>query len=513
MPARDTVEKLLKDELGFRGFRPTVEGEAREAAKWAERESGPRRDLTTLATFTVDPATARDFDDAVSAQLEGDGARVWIHIADVAAHVKPGSLLDQEARRRGNSTYVPGTIEPMLPHALSSEACSLAPGVSRLAVTTEVELGPGMRPRKARFYRSRIRSDARLDYDQLDRIFASRGQPPAEVAKPLAAAREIAAGLGEHRGSSSLDVESREPEFEFDAEGNVVAAQGVAQTEAHRLIERLMILNNEQVAQLLERERVPAVYRVHAQPDAARVERLLEQFSALGVPTPPLGRGLSPQEAGHLAAEASRLVRREAARRGHGQGAYTSLVLRSQKQAYYSERNIGHAGLGSQAYCHFTSPIRRYPDLVCHRALLALLGEGEEAPTPAQARDAAADCSARERESLQIERHTDDVCAAYLLERELNERGLDAIFAGEVSGVIRSAAFVSFGGELGDVYEGMLPARRLPGEYYKLDEAEVALVGRESGARVRLGDPISVRVAGVDGPRGRAELEPVGKAA
>jgi ribonuclease R len=511
MPARETVEKLLKEELGFRGFRPTVEGEAREAAKRAERESGPRRDLTALATFTVDPATARDFDDAVSAQLEGGGARVWIHIADVAAHVKPGSLLDQEARRRGNSTYVPGAVEPMLPHALSSEACSLAPGVERLAVTTEVELGPGMRPRKARFYRSRIRSDARLDYDQLDAIFAGLARPPAKVDEPLAAAREVAAGLGEHRGSSSLDVESSEPEFEFDAEGNVSAAHAVAQTEAHRLIERLMILNNEQVAQLLERERVPAIYRVHAQPDAARVERLLEQLSALGVPTPPLGRGLSPQEAGYMAAEASRLARREAARRGHGQEAYTSLVLRSLKQAYYSERNIGHAGLGSQAYCHFTSPIRRYPDLVCHRALLALLGEGEEAPTPAQVRDAAADCSARERESMQIERQADDVCAAYLLERELGERGLDAVFEGEVSGVIRSAAFVSFGGELGDVYEGMLPARRLPGEYYKLDEAEVALVGRESGARVPLGDPISVRVAGVDAPRGRAELEPAGK--
>jgi len=510
-PAREAVAELLREELGFGGFRPTIEGEAREAAKWAERESGPRRDLTALATFTVDPATARDFDDAVSAQREGSGARVWIHIADVAAHVKPGSLLDQEARRRGNSTYVPGTVEPMLPHALSSEACSLAPGVERLAVTTEIELDAGMQPRKARFYRSRIRSDVRLDYDELDEIFAGRRQPPAEVAEPLAAAREVAAGLGEHRGTTSLDVESFEPEFEFDVEGNVVRAHGVAQTEAHRLIERLMILNNEQVAELLERERVPAIYRVHAQPDAARIERLLEQLAALGIPTPPLGRGLSPQEAGHVAAEASRLVRQEAARRGHGREAYTSLVLRSLKQAYYSERNLGHAGLGSSAYCHFTSPIRRYPDLVCHRALLALLGEGEEAPTLAQARDAAADCSARERESAQIERHADDVCAAYLLERELGERGLDTVFEGEVSGVIRSAAFVAFRGELGDVYEGMLPARRLPGEYYQLDPAEVALVGRESGARVRLGDPISVRVAGVDAARGRAELEPAGE--
>jgi len=504
---------MLREELGFRGFRPTIEGEAREAAKWAERESGPRRDLTALATFTVDPATARDFDDAVSAQREGDGARVWIHIADVAAHVKPGSLLDQEARRRGNSTYVPGAVEPMLPHALSSEACSLAPGVERLAVTTEIELGPGMQPRKARFYRSRIRSDVRLDYDQLDEIFAGRVPPPAEVAEPLVAAREVAAALGEQRAAGSLDVESFEPEFEFDPEGNVLAAHGVEQTEAHRLIERLMILTNEQVAQLLERERVPAIYRVHAQPDAARIERLLEQLAALGVPTPPLKRGLAPREAGRVAIEASRLARQEAARRGHGREAYTSLVLRSLKQAYYSERNIGHAGLGSQAYCHFTSPIRRYADLVCHRALLALLGEGEEAPTLAEARDAAADCSARERTSAQIERAADDVCAAYLLERELGERGLDAVFEGEVSGVIRSAAFVSFRGELGDVYEGMLPARRLPGEYYKLDQAEVALVGRDTGTRVSLGDPISVRVAGVDPPRGRAELEPAGEPA
>jgi len=510
-PAREAVEELLKDELGFRGFRPTIEGEAREAAAWAERESGPRRDLTALATFTVDPATARDFDDAVSAQREGDGARVWIHIADVAAHVKPGSLLDEEARRRGNSTYVPGAVEPMLPHALSSEACSLAPGVERLAVTTEVELGPGMEPRGARFYRSRIRSDARFNYDELDEIFAGRRRPPSEVAEPLAAAREVAAGLGEHRGAGSLDVESFEPEFEFDAEGNVLRAHGVAQTEAHRLIERLMILNNEQVAELLERERAPAIYRVHAQPDAARIERLLEQLAALGVPTPPLKGGLAPREAGRVAAEASRLVRKEAERRGHGRDAYTSLVLRSLKQAYYSERNIGHAGLGSAAYCHFTSPIRRYPDLVCHRALLALLGEGEEAPTLAEARDAAADASARERTSAQIERSADDVCAAYLLERELGERGLDAVFEGEVSGVIRSAAFVSFRGELGDVYEGMLPARRLPGDRYELDRAEVALVGRGSGGRVNLGDPISVRVAGVDSPRGRAELEPVGE--
>jgi ribonuclease R len=181
-------------------------------------------------------------------------------------------------------------------------------------------------------------------------------------------------------------------------------------------------------------------------------------------------------------------------------------VLRSLKPAVYSERNSGHAGLGSTAYTHFTSPIRRYPDLVVHRALLAALGEGEEAPRLGEARDIAADCSARERESMKIERGADDVCAAYLLERELGERGPDAVFAGEISGVIRAGAFVGFGGELGDVYEGMLPARVLPGSRYELNRAEVALVNREKSS-FRLGDPVKVRVAGVDAQRGRVNLE------
>jgi ribonuclease R len=508
--ARDTVEAMLRERLGHRGFAPALESQAEEAAVAAASDGRPRRDLTDLRTFTVDPATARDFDDAISAQREGEGSRVWIHIADVAAHVKPGTPLDREARRRANSTYVPGAVEPMLPHALSSEACSLTPGAERLAVTAEIELGPDSRPRKTTFYRSRIRSDARLDYDQLDAIFAGRAAPPEEVAEPLEVARDIAAALGEHRGTTSLEVESFEPEFEFDAEGNVVAARGVEQTESHRLIERLMILTNEQVAQLLAKRRVPAIYRVHPQPDPARIERLVEQLSALGVPTPPLGQGLSAQQAAEVAAQASRLALREARRRGHGREAYISLVLRSLKQAVYSERNSGHAGLGSEAYTHFTSPIRRYPDLVVHRSLLALLGEGEDAPNLRVAREVAAESSARERESAKIEREADDVCAAFLLEHELGGLGLDAEFEGEVSGVIRAGAFVSFGGELGDVYEGMLPARRLPGGRYELDQAEVALVNRGSKAALRLGDPVRFRVAGVDAPRGRAELEPIG---
>jgi ribonuclease R len=522
--ARDAVEAFLREELGGRGFRAALEVEAGEAATAAEARSGPRRDLTDLPTFTVDPATARDFDDAVSAQREDDRVRLWIHIADVAAHVPAGSPLDREAKRRANSTYVPGAVEPMLPHALSEGACSLSPGVERLAVTTEIELGSEGRPRAASFYRSRIRSDARLDYDELDVVFSGRAEAPEAVAESIAIAREAAAALGERRGATSLDVESFEPEFRFDSRGHVVGARGVPQTESHRLIERLMILANEQVAQLLERKRVPTIYRVHPQPDPPRIEQLIAQLHELEIPTPPLRGTPAPSEAAGLAAQASRLVAKEAARRGHGRAAYTTLVLRSLKQAQYSERNSGHAGLGSAAYCHFTSPIRRYPDLIVHRALLATLGEGEPAPSAAEAREVASHCSERERESLRIERRADDICAAFLLERELRERGAKTsaafapnsqfnaalVFKGEVAGLIRAGAFVGFGGELGDVYEGFLPARRLGGaERFELNETETALVGQDSKRKLRLGDPIDIQVSGVEAARGRADLEPV----
>jgi ribonuclease R len=506
--ARDVVDALLWEGLERRGFARRLEDEARGTIAGADDVDPGRRDLRDLRTFTVDPATARDFDDAVSAQPDGDGLRLWIHIADVSAHVRPGSALDAEAGRRTTSVYVPGEVEPMLPPALSDEACSLAPGVDRLAVTAEIRLDAAGATRSASFYRSRIRSDARLDYDQLDEIFAGRGEAPAEVAEALGLARRAAAALAERRPVGALEIESFEPEFEFDSEGGVVAARGVPQTEAHRLIEHLMILANERVADLLERRGVATLYRVHEQPDPERVERLFEQLAALDVPTPPMPDRLSPSEAGALVGDASRLVAAEARRRGHGRDAYSSLVLRSLKQAYYLERNLGHAGLGSSAYCHFTSPIRRYPDLIAHRALLASVGAGESEPDPGQVREAGWRCSEQEREALRIERRADRVCATFLLERELFENGWDSRFEGEVSGLVRSGAFVSFAGKLGDVYEGFVPARTLHGERFELNETETALVGGRTGRTVSLGDEMAVTVHSVEPARGRADLEP-----
>jgi ribonuclease R len=509
--ARDVVEALLWERGLGRGFAPELEREAEAAAARANGSSGAnaRRDLRRLATFTVDPASARDFDDAVSARREDEGIRLWIHIADVAAHVRPGSALEREAYERGNSTYLPGLVEPMLPHALSGGACSLSPGSERLAVTAELGLSPDGAVRSASFYRSLVRSDARLDYDQLDQIFAGRASPPTAVVEPLELARAAAGALGAGRRSAMLEVDSREPEFRFDAEGAVEGARSVQQTEAHRLIERLMILTNEQVAALLEARRLPTLYRVHEQPDPERVAFLVEQLSDLDLPTPPLPERLTARQAGELAAEASRLVAAEAARRGHGREAYTSLVLRATQQAHYSDRNVGHAGLASPVYCHFTSPIRRYPDLLVHRGLLSLIGGGEEPPPSELTREAGIHCSERERDAARVERAADDICAAFLLERELFEGGWDRGFEGEVSGVIGAGLFVRFGGRLADVYEGFLPARRLRGERFELNQTQTALVGARTGRRVRLGDPVEVGVERIEAPRGRVDLEPV----
>ncbi len=509
--ARDVAAALIAERLHEPGFDPAIEDDASESVGPAAKVDPTRRDLTELDTFTVDPDTARDFDDAVSASPDGDGIRLWIHIADVAAHVRPGSALDAEAQRRATSVYVPGTVEPMLPLALSADACSLVPGVDRLAVTTEILLGADGTTRSASFYRSLIRSDHRLSYDELDLYFAGREQPPELIAGALGLARRAAAMLRERRGTGALDVTTTEPEFEFDADGSVVGAVAVEQTEAHGLIEQLMVLTNERVAEVCERRKVPTLYRVHEPPDPARIEAMVEKLAALGVPTPPLPKTISPSQAAALAGEASRLVSAEAKRRGHGRAAYTSLVLRSLKQAYYSDRNLGHAGLASPAYSHFTSPIRRYPDLIAHRALLSTLGAGEDEPERAATHEAGSWCSERERDATRIERDADRICSSFLLERELFESGPKREFEGEVSGVIAAGAFVAFAGELGETYEGFLPARRIRGERFDLDKTETAIVGGRSGRRLRLGDPVTVRVDGIEAARGRVDLVPVGE--
>jgi ribonuclease R len=503
--ARDVLEALMLHRGLTRCFPDAVERAAREAGE-AQAAQVARRDLRDLPTFTVDPVSAKDFDDAISAQELGEGTwRVWVHIADVSAYVRPGSPIDREAYRRATSVYVPGTVEPMLPHALSSGLCSLRPDEDRLAVTVELEFR-GAKVEKASFYRSLIRSDARLDYDRVDRVFAG-GEPALEPwAAPLAAARAVADALNRERtAAGALVVESAEPEFEFDDAGGVVAARPVEQTEAHRLVEHLMIAANEQVATRLEASGVPTLYRVHERPEPTSVERLVAQLASLGVSTPPVPEHMTPQQAGDLLGEISRLVDAHVRRTGRGRQALTSLVLRSLKQAHYSPRNLGHAGLRSARYTHFTSPIRRYPDLVVHRALLSSVGGGEEAPRAAALEETGAWTSQRERDAMTLERDADDVARAFLLQRELTELGHNTVWDGEVVGLAPVGAFVTFG----EGHEGLLPVRRLRGDWWELDELGTILHGTRSGGAIRLGDPVRVEVGRVDAPRGRVDLHPV----
>jgi len=499
--ARDVLEALMLDRGLRRRFDPLVEREAREAPEHVP--DVPRLDLRALPTFTIDPPTARDFDDAISAEALDDGAvRVWVHIADVAAHVRPGSHVDREAFKRGTSVYVPGLVEPMLPEALSNQACSLVPYQDRLAVTVELDLA-GAKVRRSAFHRSIIRSDKRLAYPDVDAIFAGDAQAEEPWAEPLAAARRAAAALADAR-RGALAVETSEPEFDFSREGHVTALSPSEQTESHRLIEHLMIAANEAVATLLETRKLPALYRVHERPEPARVDRLAEQLASLDVPTPPLPEAMTSQQASDAVAAMSELVDREVRRRGHGRIGFTSLVLRSLKQAHYSPRNLGHAGLRSPRYCHFTSPIRRYPDLVCHRSLLSAIGAGEDLPAASRLDGAAEWCSGRERDAADIERKADDVARCFLLEAELFQTGWEHEFEGEVTGVIGAGAFVAFG----DGHEGMLPVRRLTGDWWELNELETMLIGAGSGDRIRVGDQVSVRVEKVDAPRGRVDVVP-----
>jgi ribonuclease R len=460
------------------------------AASWPLPD---RTDLRHLLTFTIDPEDARDHDDALSV----DGDRLLVHIADVAAFVAEGGAIDREAALRGTSVYLPGRVDPMLPERLSADLCSLRPGEDRLAVTVEIGAdGP------LRAMRSVVRSDHRLSYPEAARMLAT-GEGPVAL---IAALRRLDA-FARERQVARLDrggiaVDTAERGYRIEA-GAVVAGGLREQGPAHVLVEECMLAANEAVAAELVAAGAAAPFRVHEPPEAGALAALVERLDALSVPTPPLPAVMSAADASRYAGALSQTVATYARQSGRGRAAFPALVLRALQKARYDPRNLGHAGLASTAYCHFTSPIRRHPDLMVHRALLRRLGL---LATPAPARDevaaAAEDDSAAEREAAALERRGDDICAAFLLERVLYEEGWDAAFPGEVVGLIEAGAFIRFGA----VFEGFLPGRAWAGEQMALDPLGVALVAARSGRRLRLGDAVEVAVRSIDRVSGRVRI-------
>lgn len=507
-PAAIMAALLAHESLG-RGFSAAVEAEAAAIDEGDPLLDAGRRDMVAQSVVTIDPDGAKDHDDAIAAEPEGDDIRLWVHIADVAHYIAPAGAIDLEAERRGCSVYLPGTVDPMLPARLSNDLCSLRPGVVRRAVTAEMVIGPDGEVSGERFYRSAIRSEQRLTYTQVDDHL--RGTPldggPAMEAT-VAAAREAARRLRQRRmGRGALEVSSAEPVFRIERD-RVVGVHMEEQTESHRIVEDCMIAANEAVARYLIARSRPTLHRFHDEPDARRIERLYEQMEELGIATPALpDPPLSPTQRRDAARDAAAAVAR------HGRAldlrgrkpprAFSTLVLRSLSQAYYTPASVGHSGLASPAYVHFTSPIRRYPDLLIHRALLDALGIGDAGPDASWLAEAGQTSSETERAAANLERKGDRIVATLLLERTLAERGWEREWEGEVTGLVPVGAFVSFG----DAFEGFLHVKAIGREEYHLDPLEVALLGDTSGKGLRLGDPVTVRVVRCEPLRGRVQLE------
>ena len=470
-----------------------------------------RRDLTALPTFTIDPDSARDFDDAISVQAEGDGYRAWVHIADVSSFVAPDGAIDAEARRRTASLYLPLWAEPMLPGELSSGVCSLVEGEARRTVTVESTFDAAGRRTSVAFYRSTIVSDRRLTYGAVDRVLAGRVPPGIDQALGghLLLAAELAGKLRAARfGRGALQIGSFEPEYRFDARGELVGAAERLESPSHSLVEEFMLAANEAVAQFLTGRHARAVYRVHEPPDPAATAGLLDAMEELDVPTPPFPASQAATAADVAGAlrRLSETLPRVSAREHRGRLAFPQLLLRSLKQARYDPENLGHFGLASSGYLHFTSPIRRYADLVVHRALLARLGDDGLELDPGELADIAARCSTMERTIGKLELTADDVALAFLLERRLHDEGWESEFEGEIVGLIPGGAFVHFG----DSFEGFVPVRHLSDEYLTESRFGTALVGSRTGRRYRLGDRLRVRVVRIDRVAGKVELLPAG---
>jgi ribonuclease R len=473
-----------------------------EAERARPAPLGQRTDLRHLKLVTIDGEDARDFDDAVFAEaLESPGAggfRLIVAIADVAHYVRPGSALDDAARTRGNSVYFPDRVVPMLPEALSNDLCSLRPGEDRPCLFAEMTVDAGGRKTAHRFGRGLMRSAARLTYEEVQRAHdahdraalgdhalgdqADPGRGAADAPDlplaPLYAAFRALLAARTARGTLDLDLPERQ--VKLDAVGHVTAVLPRPRLDSHRLIEEFMVLANVAAAEELERRHQPAMYRVHAPPSEEKLAALRAFLGGMSISLPP-GNQLRPRDLdrvlrGVAGTDAAPLI--------------NEVMLRSQSQAAYSPDNIGHFGLALPRYVHFTSPIRRYADLLVHRALIAGLelgADGLSAEEAAHFLAIAEQITATERRAQLAEREAiDRYLAAFMADK------VGAHFAARISGVTRFGIFVTLADSGAS---GLLPMSALPNDYWQHDEATQTLTGRHTRQVFSLAQPIEVRLA------------------
>lgn len=455
-----------------------------------------RVDLRGLKTFTIDGETAQDFDDAVSVETLKDGVRLWVSIADVSHYVKEGSALDREAYERGTSVYFPDRCIPMLPEALSNGICSLNPHAGRLAFTVEVEFDKRGGLRSHRFYESIIRSSERLTYTTVKRILADGDaglrRRYSHILEDLEVMEGLCLELRERRMKmGSIDFDLPEPEIILDIEGRPEDIVRSERNIAHQIIEEFMLLANQVVAIFMAEKGLPFLYRVHEGPDGEKVEDLKDFIASFGLH---LKGGPSPK--------AFQRVLKEVEGRPE-ERLINHVILRAMRQARYSEENLGHFGLAFDRYTHFTSPIRRYPDLVVHRLLKrALRGgfsakerEGWETALPGIADHT----STRERIAMEAEREVVDLKKTQFMEDKIGK-----VYDGFIVGVTGFGFFV----ELKDYFvEGLVHVSSLQDDYYDFIEKGHCLVGGHTGKTFRIGDRVRVKMVKVDIERRRIDLQ------
>ncbi|MCE2518061.1 MAG: VacB/RNase II family 3'-5' exoribonuclease [Alphaproteobacteria bacterium] len=445
---------------------------------------GDRHDLRSTPLVTIDGADAKDFDDAVFAEPRDDGGyRMIVAIADVAHYVAPDGPLDREAQQRGNSVYLPDFVIPMLPEELSNGLCSLVPGEDRACLAVEMIIDASGNKTGHKFFRGLMRSHARLTYDAVEDYRRGIDTEPAAGLDThhldhLLAAYELRANVRAERGA--LDLDLPEKRVQFDDNGVAVAITKKHQSISQKLIEEFMILANVAAAETLEGANALCVFRAHEPPDPSKVDGLRDVVTTMGIPFPK-GQVIQSRHFNSLLHQAKSLGD-EAAR-----ALLNETVLRCQSQADYRITNPGHFGLALRRYAHFTSPIRRYADLMVHRSLINhIKAETIALPAPDNAAEIAQAISDTERRAAQAERRTVDRYATKLVEQDTGK-----IVEGRVTTITGFGAFV----QIGDTgAEGLLPLGRLPDDYYEVDTTAAVISGRKSGVKIRTGDIIDVMI-------------------